>query len=160
MSSKLRRTFHAISILPNSLIRVPTNVPTRETMDYLGFLRSSRSNITMATGLRKVLIFTNSQQLALYSVILYAAENWTNLRGLSLLDKHWDTVDGLDHEARILRFLNQWMNMRDHTKNWEYFAPNVPNLPQLPHAPLKWGLRISQWMASIDRHYRYTVRLE
>jgi hypothetical protein len=112
----------------------------------------------MATGLQKVLIWTNSEETALYSLILRAAKNWVNLRVLSLFDNNWGTVEGLDYETQMLEFLKQWLKMQDHTNDWEYFAPRVPPPPQIPGRLTKWANCVSQWMAPKNKYYRYTVR--
>jgi len=157
-------TFASIHKLPcfffaDSNFSPSASVPETDVADFLRLFNYSRSNITMATGLRRVLIWTNSDETAFYALMVHAAKNWVNLRALTLLDNHWATGKGLNFEAEMLAFMKQWLKVQEHTKDWVYHAPRIPPPPRIPGRIVKWGSSISQWMAPKDKNLQYTVLL-
>ena len=126
-------------------------------MEFLRLFAYRRSNITQATGLRRIRIFSDSGDQTIYTLIVNVAKHWTNLRVLTLVDFNKRITSRESSYLQLLTFLREWLRMQDHTKDWVCYIPQFP-----PGTKLRGMVEpVSQWMApkDVNDHFKSQLHL-
>lgn len=136
--------------------RFDVRFPKETTLEFLRLFAHLHSNISQATGIRRVFLYAVSEDQAIYTLFVNVARHWANLRELSLVDTCLSPSRESSY-TQLLTFIREWLRMQDHTKSWVRYIPPLPQGPQLR------GLRlcpVSQWMAARDVNINFIYQVQ